>query len=593
MNLARPVHHAPLAWTIAALGAAACTGSIADQGPGAASGGISDHGGTRPPGEAEPGIVRPPSDVGGGGTSVVPPPPPPPPAGVSAGALPFLRLTREQYANSVRDLLGVPNAGSMLPPNGKNEVGFAAGGAVSSVEVDAWSDAAATIALAVESKWAQLVPCEVAKAGEAPCAAQFVRTFGRRVFRRPLMAEEERDLNALYGKGRGELGLDHAGGIGLVLEAMLQSPSFLYRWELGPRAPGQPNTDGLIRLGDHELASRLSYFLWNSTPDATLSVAADAGKLTSATDLAAQARRLLTDEVKTKQALEAFTLSWLHLSDLDGASKNPARFPGFNDAIKSAMPRETTEFVSAVLLEGDGKLETLLLAPYTYINGALAPLYGLSGVTGEAFRKVNTTAGQRAGVLTHAGLLARGAGPAFASPTRRGEIIRDRLLCDVIPPPPPTVDTTLPPPESEAPSSIRQQYEAHARNPSCAACHAQIDPLGFAFLRYDAIGRWDGAPGIDTSGTLTASGEASDGAFADGLGLARRLASSAKVRACMTRQIFRFAVGRKETDADAPSLMEAQRRFEVAGQDVRELLVAVVTSPAFLFRASDPGEAMP
>lgn len=557
-------------------------------GPGASPAGPnSSPSGSSPPGSSTPGgpITAPPGTPSSSTAPIIEPPP----VGISAGRMPFLRLTREQYENTIADLLGVPNAGAALPDNGKNEVGFAAGGAASEVEVNAWADAAETITTAVKSKWATLIPC--AKPGDdTACATQFIQSFGRRVFRRPVLAEEHTDLLALYQKGRSQMALDHAGGIGLVLEAMLQAPSFLYRWELGPRPAGMPNGDGLVRLTVHELASRLSYFLWNSMPDATLFVAADNGKLATVDELTAQARRLLMNKTKARKAIEIFAGSWLRVSELGGISKNMTKFPMYSPELRTAMARETSEFVTGVILDDDAKLSTLLTAPFSFVNGALATHYGVAGVTGDAFRKVTTPAGQRAGVLTQAALLTRAAGPAFPSPTKRGELISDRVLCHTVPPPPPNVETTLPPPASEAASSIRQQYEQHAKMPMCAGCHALIDPLGFAFLRYDAVGRWDATPGIDTTGTLAGAGSA-DGPFTDALDIARRLADSADVRACMAKQLFRFAIGRRETDADKPALDEALRKFEAAGQDIRELMVALVGTPSFMYRSTQ--EVMP
>jgi hypothetical protein len=502
---------------------------------------------------------------------------------------PLRRLTRSEYTNSVRDLLNVDVTATADLPADEVTNGFdnnAAVLTVSSLHAEKYVLVSETLAkLAIQKLSALTANCDTATKGEDACALAFAKSFGRRAFRRPTTAEDERQLLAAYAAGR--TGGSYAEGIEVMLRAALQSPSFLYRLELTPATDAAAKR---IPLSQFELASRLSYLAWASGPDDTLLDSAARGELGTKAQVAAKMRELLAAP-KARAAIGGFFEQWTGTRRLAITTKNTAQFPGFSTALRDAMGKELSAFVNDVLWNGDGQLSTLLTAPVAFVNGPLAQLYGVSAPPANAdgsLTKVSLPANQqRAGILTQAGFLSVQGHPDQTSPVLRGKFVRAMLLCQPPPPPPADVDISLPTVEEGATARIR--FAAHeSAASSCKGCHQAMDPIGLAFEHFDAIGQYrelDNGQVLDVSGEVLGVQETNlSGAFNGPAELAAKLASSEQVRACVATQWFRFASGRSEANADACSLATMQQAFNAASGDIIDLIVATTQTDAFWYR---------
>ena len=514
------------------------------------------------------------------------------PEEASAGLMPLRRLTRVEYDNTVRDLLGdTTRPAQNFPGEGEGSAGFASPGLVGSTDVKRLMDAAEALAAVAVADLPALVSCAPEVEGEGTCAQRFIVELGARAYRRPLAEPEQDALLELYDLARADLQQDYAGGLRVVLQAMLQSPQFLYRWELGESAPDRDGA--LVALNGHEIASRLSYFLWSTMPDEPLFIAAAAGELDTPAQVEAQARRMLADP-RARDTLENFTRQWLRLENLPAAFKSPELFPGFDDALKQSMLAETLAFVDHVVRVGDGRVETLLTAPYSFLDERLATLYGVAGVVGPELRgPVELGSDQRVGLLTHASLLTLGANAYEPDPIRRGKLVRERLVaCEKLPPPPNNIPE-LEPPDLNKPS--RERYEQHSKEEPCRSCHVLTDPIGFGLQHYDAIGQYrlmEGIHPIDASGMVQGL-DGADATFEGAQGLAHVLADSEAVRKCVARQLFRFGFARRETLADIPSFDAAYAAYAEADYNLREFIVALTTTRSFRYRMPAEGEVLP
>ncbi len=322
--------------------------------------------------------------------------------------------------------------------------------------------------------------------------------------------------------------------------------------------------------------------MWDSVPDDALLDAAGAGALGDPDGLRQQAERLLGDP-RAREAVAAFHEQWLGLDELETLSKDPSVYPIFDDELREAMRNETRRFTSTVILSGDGRLETLLTAPYSYLEG---PLYELYGVTpgGEGLGDpVALPENERAGILTQASFLAAHAHANQSGPIQRGVTVRTNLLCSPPPPPPPDINAIPPDPDPEA--TTREIFEMHTADPVCAGCHDLIDGIGLGFEAYDGVGAFrteqNGLP-VDQTGELTVTDV--DGEFEGAVELAHMLAGSQQVRECVTLQWFRYAFGRVETEDDECSLQVLDYAFDTSDHDIRELLLAIIQTDAFRYR---------
>ena len=409
-------------------------------------------------------------------------------------------------------------------------------------------------------------------------AAQIIRSFATRTFRRPATDDEVKGLVALY-RGAREQGESFREGCKLALTATLVSPQFLYRIELDPPDhPRQPHT-----LNDYELATRLSYFIWSSMPDDRLLALAGENKLHDPIVLNAQVRRMLADR-KSSAFISNFAGQWLELRNLAIANPDPEKFPEF-PKLRDDMRREGELLFESVVRDDQSVLD-LIDSHYTFVNERLARFYGIDGVKGDDFRRVELVGAQarrRGGVLTTAAVMTVSALPNRTSPVRRGKFILDQLLGTPPPPPPPEV-----PPLSDKQTdidgaSLRQRMEAHRENPSCAACHARLDPLGFALENYDAIGRWrdfDGKFPVDASADLP-SGEKFSGP--DGL---RHLLLNHKDQFLrnLVQKLMTYSLGRGTDYHDAATVSEICNKVAQNQYRFSSLIDRIVHSDTFLKR---------
>ena len=335
---------------------------------------------------------------------------------------------------------------------------------------------------------------------EAPCARKILRNLTRRAFRRPVTNADVQPLLASYEIGSQEGGFDS--GIRWALEALLVSPEFLLRIE---HHPADVEAGTPYRLSDVALASRLSFFLWSSIPDDELLDLAESGQLSDPGVLEQQAQRML-DDARSSSLTDNFAGQWLYLRNLRTAAPNTVLFPTFDDNLREAFQRETELFFESQVRNDRSVLE-LLTADYTYLNDRLARHYGIPHVYGSHYRRVTYPNDRRAGLLGHGSILLVTSHPNRTSPVVRGKWLLENLLGSPPPPPPPNVPALSENDESGAPTTVRERMERHRASPTCAACHAKMDPMGFALENFDAVGRWRSidreanAP-IDPSGTL-------------------------------------------------------------------------------------------
>ena len=568
-------------------------GSAGRAGSTTATGGIGPGGATQPTGGAGgagaadgSGGSRPPTatDVASLASACVP-------GTINPGPSPLRRLTSYEYDNTVHDLAGLsmsPSTGApfsmAFPPEAyavfTNVADYQS---VSDQLVEAYSTAAEEIAAAAVSQLGMLAPsCDPATMGAMACATSFIGAFGKKAFRRPLTTDEVASYQDLFVDGSAD-GTFEA-GIAEVIAAMLQSPHFLYRVELTQPAPG--NTAAAVK--PYEMATRLSYFVWGSMPDAALFEAADANQLTTTAALKAQAQRMV-DDPRAHDMVRRFHREWLNLDYTIGASKSPTLFPTWNSQLAADLLAESETFVDSVFF-GDGSLTTLLTAPYSYLNGNLAKHYGLSmPADATTFGRVGLDPTQRAGILTQGAFLAGQSFSTRTSPSNRGTFLRARMLCQNVPLEPPGLSDPSIPNPAPAGATTRQLLEMAVAPPQCKGCHQLFDQLGFAFESFDPIGRWrttENGSSIDASGEIIAVLDpATNGPFNGPVELMKKLATSGDVRACVALNWFRWSSGRVESlPDDACSLLAINRKFESAQFDMRALLPAIVTTDAFRFR---------
>jgi hypothetical protein len=513
------------------------------------------------------------------------------------GPAPLRRLTVNEYRNTIRDLVG--GTPSFTPERVGHDIawypsGFARGGWVTTGDdVRDLIQAAEGLAPALMQRLPALLPCSVSlttEAQEEACAGEFIERFGLRAFRRPLEAREQDRLRALYRTLRGpDAGDTFAEAIADLAAAMIESPEFLYRWELGPY---DVIRDGpLVRFNGFELASRLSYLFWDSMPDDQLFAAARDGQLQSTTQLVKQARRLLADP-RARDGVTDFHHQWLQLAELEGASKD-ATFKDFSPALVRAMIEETHQFAASVFLGpgADGKIETLLKGTASFVAPPLARLYGVPEPAGPGLEPVSLPANERAGILTRAAFLTSTADTTNPNPIDRGTFILHRLLCLNMVEPDNLVIPDVRPPNPGA--TNRERFEAHGREVCATSCHAEIvDPMGYAFENYDAIGAWrttDNGKPVNARASAPIGMQKYD--FNGAIELMDILSRSDEVRSCLSRQWLRYMLGRPEIPDEDPSVAALTQVLRDSGGDLRELIVALVRSRTFTHRTRSPGEA--
>ncbi len=420
---------------------------------------------------------------------------------------------------------------------------------------------------------------------DSDCQQKCLRAFGLSAFRRPLTESEVAQYLGLFEKEQRRTG-QNLQAAKLVVEAMLQSPSFLFRTEYGPKT----------KWKSYEMASRLSYFLWDTMPDEQLFQQAAAGGLDHLEGIERAARRMLHD-ARARQAVDEFVSQWLRFDRLQNAYRDRRRYPNFNPELAMAMAEETRRLV-ANLVWNDRNFMEFLTADYSFLNSDLAPLYGLPTPKEEFTMVKLPPTSDRAGILGQAAFLTLTSKPAETSPTARGLFIREQLLCQNVPNPPPGTNMNLAPPSESKPETTRERLSVHRANETCARCHNLIDPIGFGLERFDAIGKRRQKesvfffPGRYEHGTkpkiveleIDASGFVAgipNSQFSSPKQLGTLLASRTECQDCIAKQLFRYAMGRAEVAADRPVLEAMQSTFRSSQFRFQELMISLVKSKVF------------
>jgi len=427
--------------------------------------------------------------------------------------------------------------------------------------------------------------CKPANANdELPCARKILTTLVRHAYRRPAKENDLESLLSFYQRRRNNKGTFEA-GIESALQLILASPEFLFRFEPDPAnvAP-----DGVYRVDDLALASRLSFFLWSSIPDDQLINLASLGKLKDPVVLEQQVKRMLADP-KSAALTDNFVEQWLFLRNLKSSSPNMEAFPDFDDNLRQAMRQETKLFFDSIMHE-DRNVMDLLNADYTFVNERLARHYGIPNVYGSQFRRVPVTDPARRGLLGQASILTVTSYPARTSPVQRGKWIMTNILGTPPTPPPPNVPELKDTGDDGKPHSLRERMEAHRQNAVCAGCHKVMDPFGFALENFDAIGRWraaDDGSKIDPSGTLF-TGTKVDGPVALRQMLASRPETFVGV---MTEKMLTYALGRGVEYYDMPAVRKIVNDAGTHDFKFSSLVVGVVKSTPFEMKVKKPASA--
>lgn len=456
------------------------------------------------------------------------------------GRVTIRRLNRAEYNNTIRDLLGI----SFQPANDfpQDDVGYGFDniGDVLSLPpllMEKYLAAAEKIVeKTLASPEARKRVFFVATQNEES-ARQILERFASRAYRRPLRREElPRLLRFVTMAEKNRDGFET--GIGLAMQAILVSPHFLFRVEID-RRPSDPKE--IHSISDHELASRLSYFLWSSMPDDELFELASKKTLHEPETLEKQVRHMLKDP-RSRALVDNFAGQWLQLRSLKEFKPDPDLFPQFDEKLRSAMLRETELFFENVIRE-DRSILDFIDSDYTFVNERLAKHYGLSGVRGEEFRRVSLTGTPRGGILTQAAVLSVTSNPTRTSLVKRGKWILDNILGTPPPPPPPGVEELKDDKQAALSGTVRQRTEQHRANPNCASCHQRMDPLGFGFENFDAIGAWrthEGKHAIDSTGTLPG------GQSFKGPAELRKILKTRQeaFTRCLTEKLLTYALGR-------------------------------------------------
>lgn len=484
------------------------------------------------------------------------------------------RLTASQLEHTVTDLLGDGLIWSGAPDPDAPVGGFASVGAslttLSPRGVERWEETSYQLieqALTPE-RAARVVPCTPATPTDEVCAAAALRAFGRRAWRRPVT---EVELERLLTQFRAATAVEarFLDALTWPLAAVLQSPAFLYRVEIG-----EPDDAGDRRLNAYEYATRLAYLLWDGPPDDALLARAGNGELDTPEALATVVDDMLADARFTR-GIRAFFTERFGLNALDSLTKDTVRFPHMSPELGPLAREETLRVIETLALE-DRDFRDLLTADFTWVDRRLAAVYDVPAPLLDGFGRVSLDPdGERLGLLGQVAFLAPNAHPTSSSATRRGKFVRETLLCQIVLPPPANVDTSIPEPSADAPT-LKDRIAVHLQDPSCAACHRVMDPIGLGLERFDSVGRArrsEAGAIIDPSGVL-------DGApFADARDLAWILRHHPDHAPCVARHLRRYATGHLETEAQDAEIDALAQAFAAAEFRLVPLYRAVASSP--------------
>ncbi|MBV70837.1 MAG: hypothetical protein CMH52_05755 [Myxococcales bacterium] len=471
------------------------------------------------------------------------------------------RLTNDEYESSIKDLFGLDLPDGIVFPPEEEALGFdnnARALQATPLHTERYMYAAELIAQAATEDLDEQMPCTANEQADG-CLERYLDAIGVRAWRRPLDALERTALLKLY-RGAVAAGETHREGVSLVITALLQSPSFLYRVEVGTPSNGH---DDIVELTNYEVASRLSYFIWRTMPDDALFLAAENQELVTDAGLARQVDRMLQDP-KANAGFWHFFEQWLHLDGVENLDRDPRYYPDFDSASARAMKADAKAFIEEAVWSDGGTVERLFT---------------------RVFKDGDDPADvRRVGILSHPAILAATSKPNMTSPIHRGIFVREQLLCTALPPPPPDLMVVAPDPDPNL--TTRQLFEAHSADPNCAGCHQLIDPLGLGFEHFDAIGQWreiQNGRAVDASGEVLATTDI-NGPFYGLDELAVRLATSDQVHRCVTTQVFRYAMGRGERSEDGCTLESVYESYVDSGYDFRALVKSLAMHPNFRHR---------
>ena len=494
-----------------------------------------------------------------------------------------------QYRNTIADLFGgaVTATDDFEPDTALS--GFASIGAslvsvsphlVEQLETQALD--VAHQALSNTATRAALVGCSPTAATDDACTSAFLTKLGRRAWRRPLAADEVASLAALT-KGIQTSMNSYFGGLEYGIAAILESPHFFYREEIG--APDPANASRFV-FDDHELATRLSYFLWNTTPDDMLLDAADAKQLSGA-GFMAQVQRLLKSP-RAVTGAQTFFSEYFRLGELDTLAQLPSVFPKSTPTLGPAMREETQRFLADLAITRDGDFRTMFTSTSTFVNAELAGLYGMPAPAGTAFAAATLPdAGLRAGYLGQGSFLALNAHASTTSPTYRGKFIREMLMCQSIPPPPMNIPPLPEDQPGSAPQTMRQKLAIHGSVEPCKTCHTLMDPLGLAFENFDGLGA---SRTMDAGQVIDASGDLDGMAFAGPRDLEKLLSQSPATMECVARNLYRYVTGHIESAGEQPAVTQLAKAFSDGQYHFSALVGGMIASPAFT-TAAPPSNA--
>ena len=426
--------------------------------------------------------------------------------------------------------------------------------------------------------------CDPKTAGEAPCAKQIAENLARRAFRRPATASDVTSLMQFYDLGRKEGNFDR--GIERLVSAVLASPEFLYRTIKGTQAPA--TRGGELALTDYELATRLSFFIWNTGPDDELLKLAGSKELSKPAVLDAQVKRMIGDP-RSSSLVSNFVMKWLGLSDLETMKPDQQIYTGFNDQLKNDLVIEAERFINSVLLE-NRPLVDLLTSDETYLNERVARHYGMTGITGNQFRWVKLTDKNRLGLLGKGAVLIRTSYPDRTSPVLRGAWVLDKIIGTPPTPPPPGVETDLNPKPGETPKTVRARLEQHRDNATCRQCHGVIDPMGLALENFDAVGQFRTTDRLAGNAPIDASSVLPSGVPLNGPAELRDYLASnpAKFAQAFTEKLMMYAVNRELEYFDMPQVRTVVRGAAKDNYTLSSIVQGIVRSDAFLKQGPAP-----
>jgi hypothetical protein len=497
------------------------------------------------------------------------------------------RLTQTQMANTLRDNFAfVPPAIAGFPIDSRLD-GFAnrpADLTVSPLLADGYYSAGEQLGAQAVANPAQFgIACTLAKLSSGNCLTNFITTFGQKMWRRQLTPAETASFTSLYATTAAQ-GEGPAGGVKGVVQAFFLSPNFVHRTELG--ATSQAGTT--VPLTDFELASELSYTLWDSAPDAALMALATQSKLHDETVLLSEAQRLFAATDKAAPAMNSFIQQWLFLETLGDTTKDTTIFPVATPSVAQSLVEENSLFVNSVIFDpqGDRSLKTLLTASYTFVNSANAPIYGIQGVTGSAFTRHDLDPSQRQGILSLAPFMWGHATSDGTNLPGRGSYFRSNVLCAPVGLPAGGVpqDGRFAPPDATG----REKFAIHS-DPACAGCHTLFDGIGFAMENYDAIGSFrltDFGKTIDASGTLPLPSRPNgpDLAFNNFTDLMNQVSGQSDPYDCFATQYLSYTSGAKIDDMAVCDRQKLSAQFASADHRIDALVMSVIGSSNFMNR---------